>query len=335
MSVRRGRRRFTAHEGRRAGTDQWSCRRLLRCDQAAHLPRTRAPTTSWQARRLMLENRRGWRWSGTARSPASRPRRIPDLHRSTEGSGRADDRHPCHQQGGTSFVHAHRDAPVRSSADTPRWLKNAAPRSGPGEGHVKPGSRGSGPGSSRFSTIARHLGRPCAAVGRRCRARRPIGVFLGALLLDNEPSVPLTSNAPPQPITREMVEAVAAPILVTVGAETRPSRTLAASAVQRCAQRAELVVLPNTRRDATFRTPRAFNAAMTGFLRRHPPALVTAPDRRATRGSDRAGGDVPVKARVCRRARESRAGRAHARSRRLGAWRGGASCFRSRSSGWQ
>ncbi len=40
--------------------------------------------------------------------------------------------------------------------------------------------------------------------------------------LDTMRSVPLTLNAPPQPITCEMVRAIRAPVLVTAGANTRP-----------------------------------------------------------------------------------------------------------------
>ncbi len=81
--------------------------------------------------------------------------------------------------------------------------------------------------------------------------------------------MPLTLNAPPQPITCEMVRAIRAPALVTVGAVTRPLWTLSAAAWQRCAADAELAVIPDSNHDAVVRSPRAFGDLLMRFLDRH------------------------------------------------------------------
>ena len=105
--------------------------------------------------------------------------------------------------------------------------------------------------------------------------RLPDGGFAGEppmlqrIVRDNERSVPLTLNAPPQPITCEMVKAIRAPVLVTVGANTRPLWTLAGAALQKCVPDGELVEIPNSNHDAIVRNPDAFNRALLGFLAQH------------------------------------------------------------------
>ena len=89
------------------------------------------------------------------------------------------------------------------------------------------------------------------------------------MVLDNQRTVPLTLNAPPQPISCEMVGAIRAPALVTVGADTRPLWTLSAAAWQRCAARAELATIANSNHDAVVRAPQAFAALLMPFLARH------------------------------------------------------------------
>ena len=89
-----------------------------------------------------------------------------------------------------------------------------------------------------------------------------------AIVKDNERSVSLTLNAPPQPIGCEKVGAIRAPMLVTVGSATRPLWAQAAIAVQRCAERAELARIPGGH-DAIVQQAPAFNAALLGFLARH------------------------------------------------------------------
>ena len=101
------------------------------------------------------------------------------------------------------------------------------------------------------------------------------GGFLGEppalqqIMRDNERSVPLTLNAPPQPITCEMVKAIRAPVLVTVGANTRALWVLAGAALQKCVPDGELIEIPNSNHDAIMRNPDAFNRALLGFLERH------------------------------------------------------------------
>ena len=92
---------------------------------------------------------------------------------------------------------------------------------------------------------------------------------LQRMALDNQRSVPLTLNAPAQPISCEMVGAIRAPALLTVGADTRPLWTLAAAAWKRCAADAELVTIPNSNHDAVVRSPQAFSARLMPFLARH------------------------------------------------------------------
>lgn len=92
---------------------------------------------------------------------------------------------------------------------------------------------------------------------------------LQAIVLDNVRPVPLTLNAPPQPITCEMVKAIKSPVLITVGANTRPLWTLAGQTLQRCVPDGKLVVLPNSNHDATVRNPAAFNRELVNFLALH------------------------------------------------------------------
>lgn len=94
-------------------------------------------------------------------------------------------------------------------------------------------------------------------------------MVLQQIVRDNERSVPLTLNAPPQPISCAMVNAIRAPVLVTVGANTRPLWTLAASALAKCAANAELARIPDSNHDAIVRNPAVFNRVLLGFLDRH------------------------------------------------------------------
>lgn len=92
---------------------------------------------------------------------------------------------------------------------------------------------------------------------------------LQEIVMANVNSVPLTLNAPPQVISCDMVKAIQAPVLITVGANTRPLWTLAGAALQRCVPNGTLVVLPNSNHDATVRNPAAFNRTLVDFLARH------------------------------------------------------------------
>lgn len=89
------------------------------------------------------------------------------------------------------------------------------------------------------------------------------------IVLDNVRSVPLTLNAPPQAITCEMVKTIQSPVLITIGANTRPLWTLAGQTLQRCVPDGKLVVLPNSNHDATVRNPAAFNRELVNFLALH------------------------------------------------------------------
>ena len=89
---------------------------------------------------------------------------------------------------------------------------------------------------------------------------------LQAIVLDNVRSVPFTLNAPPQVITCDMVKAINAPVLITVGANTRPLWTLAGQTLQGCVPNGKLIVLPGSNHDATVRNPAAFNRALVDFL---------------------------------------------------------------------
>ena len=66
-------------------------------------------------------------------------------------------------------------------------------------------------------------------------ARLPAGGFereptaLRQIVLDNSRTVPLSLNAPPQPISCDSVKAIKLPVLVTVGVNTRPLWSTAAS----------------------------------------------------------------------------------------------------------
>lgn len=104
-------------------------------------------------------------------------------------------------------------------------------------------------------------------------AKLPAGGFdrepvaLQRVVLDNSRSVPLTLNAPPQPITCEMVKKITMPILVTVGDSTRPLWSLAGAAIRDCVPNGRLVVINNSNHDAIFRQPAAFNEALLTFLK--------------------------------------------------------------------
>ena len=87
-----------------------------------------------------------------------------------------------------------------------------------------------------------------------------------AMVQGNVRSVPLTLNAPPQPISCEMVKAIKAPVLITVGANTRPLWTLAGQTLQSCVPDGKLVILPGSNHDATVRNPAAFNRTLLDFL---------------------------------------------------------------------
>ena len=92
---------------------------------------------------------------------------------------------------------------------------------------------------------------------------------LQAVVLDNVRSVPLTLNAPAQPISCEMVKAIMSPVLITVGANTRPLWTLAGQTLRQCVPNGKLVTLPNSNHDATVRNPTAFNRELVNFLALH------------------------------------------------------------------
>lgn len=105
--------------------------------------------------------------------------------------------------------------------------------------------------------------------------RLPPGCFerepapLQGIVLDNARTVPLSLNAPPQPITCNMVGAIKAPVLITVGANTRALWTLAAHTMANCAPRGELVTIENSNHDAIVRQSAAFSHALLDFLARH------------------------------------------------------------------
>ncbi len=88
------------------------------------------------------------------------------------------------------------------------------------------------------------------------------------IVMANVNSVPLTLNAPPQAISCDMFKAIQAPVLITVGANTRPLWTLAGAALARCVPNGTLVVLPNSNHDATVRNPAAFNRTLVDFMAR-------------------------------------------------------------------
>ena len=92
---------------------------------------------------------------------------------------------------------------------------------------------------------------------------------LQQIALANVRSVPLTLNAPPQLITCEMVKAIHAPVLVTIGADTRALWTLAGKTLADCVSHGALVVIPHSNHDAILRNPSAFNEALLDFLARH------------------------------------------------------------------
>lgn len=66
-----------------------------------------------------------------------------------------------------------------------------------------------------------------------------------------------------------MVKAIKSPVLITVGANTRPLWTLAGQTLQRCVLDGKLVTLPNSNYDATVRNPGAFNRELVQFLALH------------------------------------------------------------------
>ena len=92
---------------------------------------------------------------------------------------------------------------------------------------------------------------------------------LRQIVMENARTVPLSLNAPPQPITCAMVKSIKAPVLITVGANTRPLWTLASNAMATCALDGEVVTIPNSNHDAIVRQPVAFTNALLNFLARH------------------------------------------------------------------
>ncbi|GAC1424735.1 MAG: hypothetical protein NVSMB6_25610 [Burkholderiaceae bacterium] len=92
---------------------------------------------------------------------------------------------------------------------------------------------------------------------------------LRQIVLDNARTVPLSLNAPPQPITCDMVRAIKVPVLITVGANTRPLWALAAQTMATCAQHGELVTIADSNHDAVVRQPTAFSRALLDFLAQH------------------------------------------------------------------
>lgn len=66
-----------------------------------------------------------------------------------------------------------------------------------------------------------------------------------------------------------MVKAIKSPVLITVGANTRPLWTLAGQTLQRCVLDGKLVTLPTSNYDATVRNPGAFNRELVQFLALH------------------------------------------------------------------
>ena len=63
-----------------------------------------------------------------------------------------------------------------------------------------------------------------------------------------------------------MVKTIKSPVLIMVGANTRPRWTLAGQTLQRCVPDGKLVTLPNSNHDATVRNPGAFNRELVQFL---------------------------------------------------------------------
>ena len=92
---------------------------------------------------------------------------------------------------------------------------------------------------------------------------------LRQIVFDNARTVPLSLNAKPQVISCDMVRAINAPVLVTVGANTRALWTLAAQRMATCAQHGELVTIPDSNHDAIVRQPAAFTQALLDFMARH------------------------------------------------------------------
>lgn len=86
------------------------------------------------------------------------------------------------------------------------------------------------------------------------------------IVLDNARSVPLTLNAPPQVITCDMVKAITVPVLITVGANTRPLWILAGQRLQCCLPNGTLVVIPDGDHAATVRQSHLFNRTLMDFL---------------------------------------------------------------------
>lgn len=91
---------------------------------------------------------------------------------------------------------------------------------------------------------------------------------LQQIVLDNARTVPLTLNAPPQPISCEMVKAIKVPVLVTVGANTRPLWAMAGQALKGCVPDGHLVRLPDSNHDAIIRKPDDFSRVLLDFLAR-------------------------------------------------------------------
>lgn len=105
--------------------------------------------------------------------------------------------------------------------------------------------------------------------------RLPAGGFdreplpLRQIVLDNARTVPLSLNAPPQPISCDMIRAISAPVLITVGTDTRALWTLAAKTMVTCAPHGKLVMIANSNHDAIVRQPAAFSHALLDFLDQH------------------------------------------------------------------
>ena len=109
--------------------------------------------------------------------------------------------------------------------------------------------------------------------------RLPAGGFdheapaLQHIVLDNSRTVPLSLNAPPQVINCDMLKKITAPVLITVGDNTRPLWSLAGAAMRDCVPNGRLVGIADSNHDAIFRQPAAFNAALLGFLNRVDSSL--------------------------------------------------------------
>ena len=91
-------------------------------------------------------------------------------------------------------------------------------------------------------------------------------VDLQKIVRDNSRSVPLSLNAPPQVITCDMAKKITAPVLITVGDDTRPLWALASAALRDCVPTGRLITIKRSNHDAIFRQPQQFNDALLTFL---------------------------------------------------------------------